>query len=229
MNPVEHARKRHLRNEFIKSGAILLLAVILLVSAVLAWFGDEATTSIAPFYLAIKSEDNGTELGQDIVTEKSVVLPSATKLGDPEISVSDFSKAIKVMPLEVESPMPNNVSISITVPKGLHYYIDTDYVKGTDTDLSYAQIINDNHKASTSTDETVEPPVSGNDEDVELVYVEADHDTVNNVYKHMVAIVFWADYHHTTDNGKTYGEIINENGTLELNALMSFKIVLNNG
>ncbi len=225
MRPVELERKRHLRNEFIKSGAILLLAIVLLITVVFAWFGDETNVSIDPFYLSIKSEQDGTELGQDIVTEKSVILPAATKLGDSDISVADFSKAIRVMPLEVESPMSNNVSISIKVPNGLHYYIDTDYVAGTDTNLNYSQIINDNHGNNT-----------GNDEDAILVYdpVNDRHEqTVNDVttvvYKHMVAIVFWADYHHETDSGKTYGQIIDEEGILNLNAMMSFKIILNTG
>jgi len=218
MKPVDAARKRHLRNEFIKSGAILLLAVVLLVSAVFAWFGNYTNVKVASFYLSVKSENEGTELGQDIVTEKSVVLPAATKLGDTEISVTDFSKAIRVMPLEVESPMSNNVSIEITVPEGLHYYIDTDYVKGEDTDIGYAQIITDNHTAQ-----------KGNDSNVELVYTDSDYYQPTNVYKHMVAIVFWADYHHMTDSGKTFGQIIDEEGELRLNALMSFKIVLNTG
>lgn len=218
MRPVKLERKRHLRNEFIKSGAILLLAIVLLVSAVLAWFGDETNVSIAPFYLSVKSEQDGTELGQNIVTDKSVILPSATKLGDSEISVSDFSKAIRVMPLEVESPLPNNVSISIDVPDGLHYYIDTDYVAVTDTNLAYSQRINGNHTVG-----------SGNDEDTILVYAPTDYFEEGNVYKHMVAIVFWADYHHMTDSGKTYGQIIDEEGILNLNAMMSFKIILNTG
>ncbi len=219
MKPVEIARKRHLRNEFIKSGAILLLALVLLVSAVLAWFGDFSSVTVASMYVSIKTDDTGAELGQDIVTEKSVILPSATKLGDKEISVSDFSKAIRVMPLEVESPMPNDVSITIEVPEGLHYYIDTDYVKNVDTDMAYSQTINDNHTEGTGT--------PGNDEDVILKYTEDDK--VGSLYKHMVAIIFWADFDHKTDSGNTYGEIIDQVGQLDLNAKMSFKIILNNG
>ncbi|MBR6513220.1 MAG: hypothetical protein IKT46_00150 [Clostridia bacterium] len=217
MRPVELERKRHLRNEFIKSGAILLLAIVLLITAVFAWFGDDTAVSVDPFYISVKSEQDGTELGQDIVTDKSVILPSATKLGDDEISVNDFSKAIRVMPLEVESPLPNNVSISITVPKGLHYYIDTDYVAGTDTNLAYSQTINNNHTAG-----------SGNDKDAVLIYTSDDFK--GSVYKHMVAIIFWADYHYVDEKtGKTYGQIIDEEGALNLNAMMSFKIVLNTG
>ncbi|MBQ4560886.1 MAG: hypothetical protein IJA55_00975 [Clostridia bacterium] len=217
MNPVEKAKKRHLRNEIIKSGAILLLAVVLLVSAVFAWFGDEDVATISPMYISIQTEEGEPELGQDIITDKSVILPAATKLGDSEISVSDFSKAIRVMPLEVESPMPNDVSITIGVPRGLHYYIDTDYVKGEDTNLTYSQTINDNYTSGL-----------GNNTNKLLKYT-AD-DKVGNLYKHDVAIVFWADYHYVDEiSGKSYGQIIDEEGQLDLNATMSFKIVLSNG
>ena len=97
----------------------------------------------------------------------------------------------------------------------------TDYVSGTDTELSYSQIINDNYNNAETSD---------NDTNKVLKYQSSDFNDEKNVYRHMVAIVMWADYDAVDiKSGKTFGEVIDENGTLELNASMSFKVVTIDG
>lgn len=203
--------KGHLKKEFIKSGAILLLAVILLVSAVLAWFADNKSTDVAAFYLSVKNEQGEMELGQNIKTPNSIVLPCATKIDDPEMSVTAVSKALKVIPLDVESSKFENVEIVVKVPNGIHFYIDLDYDAGDDTAVKYADSI-----------------IGGLDNDPskkELEYVATDYDTVNKVYRHMVAIVFWADY--DTLGGSIEGLAVGEE--IRFNANMSFKNVNKSG
>lgn len=211
----EYRSQHQLRNEIIKSGAVLLLAVILLISAVFAWFGGDENPTIEPFLIRIKDDNDSFELGSDIVTDKLVVLPCATILGDSTISVNDFSKAIKVMPLEVESPMPNDVSITIETVPGLHFYIDINYDKNNDNALSYAQTITDNFING-----------QGNDTSIDMQYkLPDDYIEEDNLYRHWVAIVYWADYDHEMDDGSLIGDIINNEGRIELNSTMSFKVI----
>lgn len=230
----EFRTKRQLRKEIIKSAALLLLAVILLVSVALAWFRSAEDATIEPFMVRIKNNLNESELGSDIVAERVIVLPCATILGDPSISVSDFSKAVKVMNLQVESPLPNDVGINIETVPGLHFYIDTDYYSNneitnedgtTKTVLDYAGIIMENYNngSGNNISKTMSfdlTEVTDPDGTVRARDLEDD-----GKYRHWVSVVYWADYDFITDNNQSIGDIINETGRIELNSTMSFKVI----
>lgn len=220
----EYRTRRQLRLEFIKSAAVFLLAMVMLVSMVLAWLETYSNVIIDPFTISIRG-GNGEEFGSDVVTDRLVILPSATILGDPDISVVDFSNSIKVMPLEVESSAPNDISIEILTAPGLHFFIDTNYDKDEDSALTYAQTIMDNFYAGSGNDLSIPmqydlTPVT--DKDGTPHPKDQDSD---GFYRHWVAVVYWADYDHITQSGDSIGDIINKTGNVSLTSSMSFKRV----
>ena len=196
-------RAKNLKKEFIKSGAMLLLAVVLLVTAVLAWFGDSEDVSIEPFLLSINSETDGIVLDEETIKDNIIILPAATDIDDDSISSEDLSKVIKVIPLQVISSDAEYVEISLMTEAGLHYYIDAEYNGKTYEVLDYATAI----KAKTA-----------NDKPATFKYEEGDLDSTDNMKKRWVMIVFWADY-------EMHGETIRSDGEVNLNARMRFKPV----
>lgn len=232
----EYRTKHLLRVEFIKSGAVLLLALILLISAVFAWFGDEQSVDIEPFTISFDSPDLNDELGSEVVTDKSVYLPCATKLGDASISDRDFANAIRIMPLKVESTVSNDVEIAIeTIDAGLHFYIDVNrYYYNEDgervekTSFDYAKaIIADSNKSVDDETRIIDKPVTMK---YDLTQVEGSDGTLKDRdldddgrYRHWVTVIYWADYDYKLKNGKTVGEMI-EQGEVSFNSTMSFKV-----
>ena len=204
-------RAKNLKKEFIKSGAMLLLAVVLLVTAVLAWFGDSEGVSIEPFLLSIDSEIDGVRLDEDTVANKVVILPAATKLGDPTISEADFAKVIKIVPYEVKSGKSGSVAVNLTLEEGLNCYIDTEYKASDNKELEYSDIIFE------------DPPVldENNGITATFTYNDLDYDEEKKEYNRMVALVFWADY-------DTHIETIRSEGQVELNVLMFVRAVNEN-
>ena len=229
MDPIKY-RRLQLRKELIKSGAILLLALVLLLSAAFAWFGDDSDVSIEPFLISIKTEGGDVVLDESLNARRELVLPAATKLSDESISYVDFSNVLKIMPLEVITPTAPGVVITIDPAPGLHYYIDTEYIEPvddvitetTDTELKYATIIKNNLTAETNT----------NDTSATFYYDPEDYDEAEKVYKQMVAVVYWADYDYEYEPDTPYNdgtepiqlhEIIRNKGEITMNVLMNFK------
>lgn len=211
---------RQLRIEFVKSGAVLLLSVILLLSVVVAWFSEDEPAFIEPFGVSIQTGEDGYELGLDIITEKEIILPSATVLGDATISELDFSKSIYIMTPNVASPQLKTVNIDIDTAPGLHYYIDLNYgANNADNKaLYYATEIYNNFMANKDLAE----PDYCYDKDTTLDFNQNEYNSKDEEYQHRIAIVLWADYDFVMEDGRTIGQTINEEGTVGLNAIFSF-------
>ena len=192
---------KNLKKEFIKSTAILVLALVLLVTAVVAWFSDSQSADIGDFLLSIETEDGGIFLGDDVAVERDVVLPCATKVDDSAISVSDFSKAIYVETFDINaSNSVNNAVISVTSDESdIHYYIDGLY-DSNDTPMSLAQTIKN---------DTAE--VHRN-KDFEIDFTESDQPRTRKI-----AVVFWGNY---TDSSSA----AIKNGNMSFEALVKFSV-----
>ncbi len=204
----ENNRAKHLKKEFIKSGAMLLLAIVLLVTAVLAWFGDTENASIEPFALAIDSNMEGVRLDEDTVADKVVILPAATKLSDESISASDLAKVIKIVPYRVISDKSGSADIELELEKGLYCYIDTEYEPGENLEKKYADVIHTNKN-------TIPMPDDNNKMYANFSYKNEDLDSETGEYIHTVGLIFWADYDATIETIKE--------GQIELNVQLTVK------
>ena len=173
--------------EFLKSIAVLVLAMILLVSAVVAWFGINRETDIVSFLISVETEKGDVHI--DGIVDRNFVLPCATKMKDQTISTQDFSKALyfETFKIKVNSNV-KKVTASVDESNAdLHYYIVTDYAD-TYNALNYATLIKNNE------DKIDQNPV------IDFTGSQI----VNGVYEKTVAVVFWADYTDAVKN-----EIIN--------------------
>lgn len=174
--------------EFVKSFALLLLALTLLVTAVLAWFKTGDMPTIEPFLLSINSEDLGLSFGNGELSESRVIyLPAATKNTDETISSSDLAKVLRVETFEVNASEKVSLTVKIeNISEGLNYYIDTEYNSSTSTASSYAEIIkNSPTSCNTPMDFTY------TDEDI---VEDGESEDADAKYMHTFAVVFWADY-----------------------------------
>lgn len=189
-------RNISIKREFIKSAAVLVLALILLVTAVVAWFANRSTSEISDFPISIETDDGGVYLGDSVVIKRSVVLPCATKFD--EIESSDFSKAIYIETFEIKANTDvKKAEITVTTEDSpnLHYYIIANY----NPDRDYAAEI----KEFTE------------DVDIKCNIGFGSNDVINNQYQRTVAVVFWADY-----NAETEAAI--KSGKLDLSATVKF-------
>ena len=197
MENSDNSRKKQLRNEFIRSGAVLLLALILLIGAVLAWFGDYQGASIGPFLLAIQSPEGAIDLGNDVTLERNIVIPAATKVDDDSISAEDLSLVIKVEKYTIYAREALSLYVKVEPHEdveGLHYYIDAEEDDDTDTELTYATAIKN---------ATVKPDSEAN---VTLTDNDAQETVIGSAtytYKREIYIIYWADYdtHQATIRG----------------------------
>ena len=172
--------------EFIKSAAMLLLAVILLVGAVFAWFGQKELSEIGSITLSIESPNSGLYLGDDVAIKESIVLPCATRLDRTDvISADDFSKALYMLTYPVHSPSPVSAEVKVELDDsvtGFHYYIDSDHKNetvGSYAESIYEKEVDYDTKATfTFTESDLKTGSEGSSEE----------------YVRKVAVVFWADY-----------------------------------
>jgi len=195
----------NLKREFIKSAATLILALILLVTAVVAWFSISTITKVSNFVLSVQTEDGGIYLADTVAVKSSFVLPCATKHEDDTISANDLSQAIHVETFDIMiSSDVKKFTVSVTPSedsKNLHFYIDGNY---TNID-----------SVSSLATEIKEFP---EDVDADMTYTTSNQQATEGYYKRTVAVVFWAEY-----NDETEAELmVEEISKLEFSALVEF-------
>ncbi|MBE6574183.1 MAG: hypothetical protein E7652_07305 [Ruminococcaceae bacterium] len=195
---------KNIKKEFIKSAAVLVLALILLITAVVAWFTNKTTADISDFSLSIQSEDGGIYLGDGVAIERSLVLPCATKVvnNDGSISYNDFAKAMYVETFKVKaSENVIKAKVSVALPSSvtdLHYYIEP-YYDNNDSNYLLAEWIIDEQ-----------------DYDNDLVINFAAGGAA--AYERTIAVVFWAEYTDSTSTAI-------KNGNMTFDAQVSFSVV----
>lgn len=182
MSDLKKTRKDQLRLEFIKSAAMLLLAVVLLISVAFAWFKSAPeTTNVLDITLSVTSpEGEHIGLGTDVTVARSIVLPCATKFMDQDISSTDFSRAIVVEVYTLEPSVAAKVSVSVTpdsASSGLHYYVCS-YTEGTD-ETSIAQALYDGAEYDKTTQLSIPTGES------------------------KIAVVYWAEYNEAFESAVT--------------------------
>lgn len=175
---------------FVKSFAVLLLAVVLLITSVFAWFtsGSSATATGMSISVVTPETVRVSDYGSLTITEQ-LYLPAATKAN--EVLQADLAKVILVRQYTITS---SAASVTLNIPSsditsGLHYHIDTSYDGGSgDTPDSYAEVI----KSDPST--VVADTGSG---------VVIDLTDSGSSSTATIAIVFWADYDSAWNNNST--------------------------
>ena len=191
---------KRIKREFIKSAAVMLLALTVLISAVFAWFAVSNTSDISQFALRIETDDGGVYLGDDVAVSRSIVLPCATKFDDPTISSADLAKAVYIETFDIKAAQDvKKAEITVTTEdEDLHYYIVGNY--NTDKTPEYLA------------DEIQEFP---EDVDLKCTIGFAQTELNGGQYERTVAVIFWAEYNDTTVSAI-------KNGSLNFNAVVKF-------
>lgn len=193
MSDLKNKTKNQLKLEFVKSAVMLLLAFILLISVAFAWFrgGGDSEQEVVTLSVSLTSpEQSDVELGSDVVRERSIVLPCATKLGDTSIDLDDFKSAVAVdiytiaaaSDVEVEvivEPVEDEEGKEMPIP---HYYVCSDYTADM-TNEALAEIAYNNHYAVNNPNDKSTTFVMPKDVDKK------------------VAIVYWSDYNNEFESG----------------------------
>ncbi len=206
MSDFKNKKKNQLKLEFVKSTAMLLLAFVLLISVALAWFERDGIEDIEAATISVyfeSPEESDVGLGSEVTTDRTVVLPCATKLGEAEIDKNDFVNAVVVDVYTIEAASNVNVEVSVKPNEGssdnLHYYVCCDYSDAT-TVQDLAKLIFENHSKENNPNDTpgkfTMPP---NDDK-------------------KVAIVYWADYDDAFETSVNGNE-----GKYEYSVLVHFR------
>lgn len=160
---------------FIRSFALFLLALVLLVSAVLAWMVTGSDTTATG--IAVKTEDiSSVEFGNPYDTNVSLLLPSTTSM---TLTQAQIEKAIVIKEYTVSSGT-RTVYAKVTPSSGssgLHYYISS---VGTPSVCAAAL------KAGTDSDK---------EGSVNLTY-----DSTASKYSGSVFVAFYAEYYGALNN-----------------------------
>lgn len=197
---------KNLKKEFIKSAAVLILALVLLVTAVVAWFTFVDTSQVSDFAITIETEDGGVYLGDDVAIERDIVLPAATKIDDTSISKEDFAKVMYIETFQIiASSDVTKAAVTVTEEyDDLHYYIDGNY-SANDTALTLAGNIKEDFTE---------------DRDKDLSITFSAGDAGESGYERTVAVVFWADFNTDTEAAiKSENGLIFEGVTIAFSAL----------
>ncbi len=196
MSDLKKIRKDQLKLEFIKSAALLLLAIVLLVSVAFAWFRTiDENASVLTIALSVTSpEGDKIGIGSDVSIARNIVLPCATKLTDSTISAEDFSRAVVVEVYTVTPSVAASLSVSVTPEtgsEGLHYYVC-------------------NYNDQTSTYSIAES--------IKIGEVTYDEEKVLSIPKgdSKIAVVYWAEYNDAFESA------VNGSKKIEYKAVVNF-------
>ena len=173
--------------EFVKSTVILLLAVVLLVSAVFAWFMDSNIARGTGMSVNLVSSSGGIAIESSVTLKETIYVPAATKWN--EVTVSDLSKVLYIREYPLTSPVDEGVTITVTLPAGatgVHFYIDT-CCDSNDSAYNYAVRIKNTHSLVDVATKTLDPS--------ELTY-----NSGSELYSGKVAVVFYVDYTSAFEN-----------------------------
>ena len=165
----------------VRSGLILLLASVLLVSAVLAWFVDTDIATGEGMGVNVNNSGGSVYVDAGVTLNEMVLIPAATKPDDAGVSGADLGKVIFIKRYNVRSKDGADVDATVTLPAGsrLHYlFLESNQPV---TDSAYYGTYLKGHLA---------------DKDQPYVLDIADNQTMGSV-----VIIFYADFN---DGGNQY-------------------------
>lgn len=133
---------------FIKSFAILVLASVLLVTSVFAWFSTDTSVNANGLSITVSSNDSITVSRGNASLSETISLPAATKPADTGVTSAMLSSALLYKWYKVEARDSSSVELQFNLSNGglmcYAFAVDSSDEMQALTDLKCAEMVKSN-------------------------------------------------------------------------------------